>query len=660
MKMFKRNETRSRLFAVAFFHGVSTTTAQVAASHTKYLRSDDTPVIEMKFFDKGEFGSAYDFNRSVVNIAWLGAAYWQNVLDLRGSQTPWQIALTASNLPILDAETFSFDNAALIQDNYLAQMLQGKCDLVRFNLQALANVEHAGQDVKAALQSHAPRNGAAALSVVTVGNYLGANRDAFSYRNCTTLTERELVAIQALGFDFDIKKFYGRSICIGKNAFIRNINNGATLEGDIVSDWRHFTAADGFLDAYPIALQYGNNSFDATKYIPDLTTHLNFNTSLDYGGNISGANNIKMHVNTGTLRFTGAADLIGVDVMRGAKLYGGTFTFQDMSADIADGFTDAATGKFINHGTIAASSPHTNLVINGDLISDGVIQKISGGTAGLILVNGNANVEGSTVTTDSPLPNQTETVLIADSITGNIKNPVGNPVPVSGMLEATGAIEGNTLTVTTYESNHTDTPEPEEKETFAAMNNMFDNLEGTEHQETMRELYNLALPEAKITLTQIGSNDSAQVMSVARQNTAVDKMISDRVTRIFAPEYVDVNVRPINFAEDDSETAPGTTIIVKVPARHENNFWLNYAKNWGSLRGGTDYHGSVIVGGYDKPFGSKIRAGVFASYGTIGYGADSSRATVYDTRLGLYAGYHNRASVVYSLRRRRTVAQFVA
>ena len=70
-------------------------------------------------------------------------------------------------------------------------------------------------------------------------------------------------------------------------------------------------------------------------------------------------------------------------------------------------------------------------------------------------------------------------------------------------------------------------------------------------------------------------------------------------------------------------------------------------KNWGSLRGGTDYHGSAIVGGYDRPFGKNFRAGIFATYGTIGYGADSSRATVYDTRLGLYAGYHNRQSDVY-------------
>ncbi len=854
MKMFNKNEMRRRLFAVAIFFGVSTAAAQVDASQTEFLRADDSTVVEMEFFDNGEFGSVYNFNRSIINAAKFGAAYWQNVLDLRGIQTPWQIALNTSNLPILDAQTFSFANAALVQDNYLAQMLQGDRDLTGFKLKTLAGEELSAQDIQTFLKKYAPRKGSSAVSVVNVGKYKGANRDGaingwnvdadtvlptneqaadlvgavrlelahalgladspFTYRNSTILTERELNAMKALGYDIDTSRFYGRSIYsnggtvtnadnftsaeslavglhisganntvtqsgnitltgtgaagirvdglgnqltvtqdatvqsdglrgkgilisygrdhtlivdgnvaasgnaaefnfgsnilgaggeyrgsylrylrgvdesgnitsgenlpltatdelngalvgdfnlsgnlrggehaiyIGKNAFVRNvnINKGATLEGDIVSEWKHFTAADGFLSTYPVALQYGGNSFDATKYIPDLVTNLNFNTSLEYGGNISGADNIKLNVNAGDFKFSGAADILGVEVMRGAKIYGGTFTLHDMSADIAEGFTDTATGKFVNHGLIAAGTPHTNLVINGDLISDGVIHKVSGGEGGTIIVNGNADVEGSTVTTDSLLPNQTETVLIANSITGNIKNPVGNPVPVSGMLEATGAIVGNTLTVTTYESTRTDDLAPHEKQTLDAMSKMFEKLEGEPQQEEMRDLYNLEPTEAKKTLTQIGSNDCARIMSVAQQNNAVDKMIADRVTRIFAPDYIDINLHPMNFADDDTDSAPDMTVKVKVPSRQENNLWINYMKNWGSLRGGTDYHGSVIVGGYDRPVGKNVRAGILATYGTIGYGADSSRATVYDTRLGLYAGWHNRASDVY-------------
>ena len=438
-----------------------------------------------------------------------------------------------------------------------------------------------------------------------------------------------------------------RAIYIGKNSFVKNINvnKGAEISGDIVSDWKNFSEGQ-------IGIQYDDKIIDATKYIPDLVTNLNINGDLDYGGRISGAENMKIHVKAGTFKFSGVADVVSVDVMNGAKIYGGSFDLNNPA--LADGFSDSTTGKFINHGTIAAGSPNTNLIINGDLISDGVIQKVSGGSAGAIIVNGNANIEGSTVTTDSLLPNETETVLIANSITGNIKNPEGKPVPISAMLSATGKVVDNTLQVTTHQADNADEMTTQESKTFDAMNNMFENLKGDVQQEEMRELYNMEPTKTKKTLTQIGSNDCAQIMSVAQQSAAVDRMISDRVGKVFAeyfmpdvmPDYLDVNINPLNFADGESN-APEMKIKVKTPSRQENNFWLNYMKNWGSLRGGTDYHGSVIVGGYDRPFGKKIRAGVFATYGTIGYGAESSRATVYDTRLGLYAGWHNKASDVY-------------
>ena len=416
------------------------------------------------------------------------------------------------------------------------------------------------------------------------------------------------------------------AIYIGKNSFVGNINinDGAQIFGNILS--------------FRTALEAG-------KYFPDRVTNLNVNTDFDFGNDISGAESIKLHVNNGTMKFSGTADILSVDVGLGAKLFGGTFNLHNMSANLADGYTDAATGTFINHGMIGADTPDTNLIINGNLISDGFLKKVSGGSAGAIIVNGNANVEGSTVITDSLLPNETETVLIANSITGNIKNPTGKPVPISGALSATGEIVGNTLLVTTHEVNNIPILDNKEAETFCAMNEMFDKLD-SKKQDEMRKFYNLEPPEARKALSQIGSNDVAQIMSVAQQNTVLDRMISSRISKVFASDHININVHPMKFA-DGEDDSPEMTVQVEVPSQQENNFWLNYMKNWGSLRGGTDYHGSAIVGGYDRPFGKNWRAGIFATYGTIGYSAESSRATVYDTRLGLYAGYHNRESDVY-------------
>ena len=414
----------------------------------------------------------------------------------------------------------------------------------------------------------------------------------------------------------------GNALEFGDGATVNNLNLSGHLQG---GDYAIFIGTNTIVNN--INLNAGSQISGDIASKSERVTNFNFNANFSYGGNILGADNINLRINGGTLKFSGTAEVSGVEIGNGAKLFGGTFT----------------AAKFVNHGTIGAGSPDTNLIINGDFVSDGFLKKISGGAQGLIIVNGKANIDGSTVTTDSLLPNETATVLVANSISGKIKNPAGNPVPISAMLNATGSIVGNKLTVTTYAADNLGKLSAQEKETLDAMNTMLDNLDDNKQNE-MRDLYNLPATEAKQTLTQISSNDSAQIMSVAQQNTAVDRLIANRITQIFAPEYLDVNVRPMNFAEDDDSAV---TVNVKVPARQDNNFWLNFMKNWGSLRGGTDYHGSVIVGGYDKSIGDKWRAGIFATYGTIGYGAHSSRATVYDTRLGLYAGCHNRASDIY-------------
>ena len=973
---------KKKKIAVAIFFSALAANGQVGATQTEYIYSGDLAAVELKFFDRGEFNSTYDFSEPIINAAKYSASYWQKVLNMQGFAVPWQIALTSVDGKIINAQTFSFYKNAATKTNYLAQMLQGKRTLEAFDLQSLAGE-------KTLLQEISPAN-RSAISVVTIGKYLGMNsgtsekgwnveantilptneqaadlvgalrlelahalgaevlldstgkffsKDAADanawtfhlvdingnvvtggkeivtgaqlnpelnaadffvadkvyfvgnnvtrvlngttfdgvkgiplnawlgsnfdgvqtlisglmsnqpYKNYTTFTELELAALQDIGYNIDRKKFYGRSvyssgstvtnstnyssdedlavglhvwstnntvnqrgnisltgagavgvrvdglenkisirsdiqadkgvlisygrdhsldiagnvtaagnavefnfgsnmlgagseyrgsyirhlrgvdsagnissaknlslnmadgfnysadelngalvnnfnlsgklsgsraIYIGKNAFVKNINilNGADIMGNIVSDWKHFTAADGFPinTGFAIRLQYDGKTINPAKYVPDMVTNLNFNADIKYSGDIIGADNIKMHVTGGKLDYWGTADILGVDVAEGAKLFGGTFNLNDMTGNFATGYTDDTTGKFYNHGTIGAPSPDTNLVINGDLISDGILQKVSGGKAGSIIVNGTAYIDGSTVTTDSLLPNETATVLIAESITGDIKNSADNPVPISAMLNATGKIVGNSLTVTTYETNNLDGLNSKEEQTFDAMKNMFETLEEENKQDEMRDLYNLTPSEAKKSLTEIGSNDSAQVMSVAQQSTAVDKMISNRITHVFSPDYIDtatqgfstdhfdvpatnfstdhfdvpthnpdyieVNVRPTNFADGDT-SAPAIKVKVKNPKQQENNFWLNYMKNWGSLRGGTDYHGSAIVGGYDRPIDKKWRAGIFATYGTIGYGAESSRATVYDTRLGLYAGYHNRQSNLY-------------
>jgi uncharacterized protein with beta-barrel porin domain len=83
---------------------------------------------------------------------------------------------------------------------------------------------------------------------------------------------------------------------------------------------------------------------------------------------------------------------------------------------------------------------------------------------------------------------------------------------------------------------------------------------------------------------------------------------------------------------------------MELPMAQDNNAWVKFTKNWGDLKGGASYHGSAISGGYDRRMNDNWRGGVFLSYQTMGLGTESSSANIYDTRFGVYAGYHKNAA----------------
>ncbi|SEH43288.1 autotransporter outer membrane beta-barrel domain-containing protein [Selenomonas sp. KH1T6] len=74
---------------------------------------------------------------------------------------------------------------------------------------------------------------------------------------------------------------------------------------------------------------------------------------------------------------------------------------------------------------------------------------------------------------------------------------------------------------------------------------------------------------------------------------------------------------------------------------------MKYTKNWGDFKGGANYHGSAVSGGYDRRINDNWRGGIFASYQTTGMGAKSGNGTINDTRFGVYAGYHKGAADAY-------------
>ena len=454
------------------------------------------------------------------------------------------------------------------------------------------------------------------------------------------------------------------AIYIGKNAFVKNINinTGASIQGNITSDWKQFGAeeCEGAYDAGTkrnmLLIQYnnyfGNDAYHYNVYIPDLVTNLNFNTDMTYSGNITGEDNMKMNVNAGTLIYKGEANVINVQVEKGATLLGGIYTVNDMSSKQSDDFAkDTTTGQLINHGTIGASSADSNMEIDGMLVSDGKLRAYGGGNGGQIIVTdeddeedaaGIAYIDGSTVTAYAMLPGENKTVLTAESIKGDITN-ANEAIPVSAMLNAKGKISDDkkTITVDTMAANNLGTTDAAVNKTYDAVMDMYNGLGEEKYQQgELRKLFSLAPEIAAKALTDISSPNAVYGMTMTQTSTVTSHILSTRLAEAYAMNNIDVRVPVSKLADDkDSTVNEGLKLQAKVDLPVENNIWFKTAKNWGELKGGANYHGTTFALGYDKAVGRNWRVGGFVSYGNSSFAAGSASSTVQDTRLGVYAGY---------------------
>lgn len=495
------------------------------------------------------------------------------------------------------------------------------------------------------------------------------------------------------------------AIYVGKNAFVKdiNINQGASISGNITSDWKHFKT-DGSYDGssttskertpefgdwmekkYPeidllefvewpkektqkyrdewekdpevtvktitttkpgLLIQYngktGSDGYAYDAYIPDLVTNLNFNADIVYSGNITGPDNMKLNVTGGTLAYTGKADVTGVHVAEGATLLGGTYTVHDMSGSVAKDFASKLTerdkGNFINCGTIGPADKDSSMTINGNLISDGTLQAIAGGSAGDIKVTGTAEIGGSDVAVEDAMPDETYTMLTAKSITGDTKTPAGETYTLSGMMSAKNEIAGNVLKVTTETANNLEGADSVENETLEAMGSMYRNLKNNGDARTgeMKPLFAMDSAGAKQALSSIASNASAKSMALAQRSMVIHHLIGARLNDAFRARKGEAEIPVQHLDAGDDKGVPVALTAVE-PA--ENDIWMKFGKNWGDMREGTDYHSSTTLLGWDKAYGNNWRAGVFAGYGKTGFADDTASNELKDGRFGLYGGY---------------------
>ena len=217
----------------------------------------------------------------------------------------------------------------------------------------------------------------------------------------------------ALATDFNVNgTLAGKqaAIYISPNAYVENINimNGASIVGDIISEWnpeeilyQNRNEAGG-IEGNVLKTTLGENSLTQLSFGAKADTDgavirengellADKDFQLNYAGNIKGSKSLVMNVVGGKLAFNGAADVKSVEIAQDAVLQGNG-EYKVAAADAGYGFVNKGTlapgnnglgtlniaGSFNNEGTIAAEfmgdGTSDKIIVDGDALINGRLE----------------------------------------------------------------------------------------------------------------------------------------------------------------------------------------------------------------------------------------------------------------------------------------------
>ena len=353
----------------------------------------------------------------------------------------------------------------------------------------------------------------------------------------------------------------------------------------------------------------------------------------------------------------GRLSLTGNNTYKGASIAAGGTLSIDGSVD-GDAYS-VDKGTIAGRGTIHGTLYNKNIAVAGDatgsgnltmdkMVSSGVLlTNYKNGTNTQFIVKGKADINGSTVPlpigVPTPMPDDKYTVVKAAKIEGTTKDLAGTEYELTGMLSAKNEIEGGNLSVVVEAANNLNGADAVQNETFDAMTAMYRNLKRNNdlRMNQMQPLFYMDGETAKEALSAISSNASAKNMAAVQRSNVTQHLLSARLNEAFTtkPVKVKIPVQHLNDSEDD-----GVEITTKKVEPAVNDVWLKFGKNWGDVRGDTDYHSSATLLGWDKQVAPGWRTGVFAGYGQTSFADNTSGNKLKDTRFGLYAGFNNAKS----------------
>lgn len=422
------------------------------------------------------------------------------------------------------------------------------------------------------------------------------------------------------------------AVYIARNAFVKNINinNGAQLYGDIISEWGHFDAEE--LPELTI------NKYDDGKLGTDLLTQLNFNADLAYNGKITGSDNMQLNVKGGKLLYDGSTDVVSVNVAQGAQLLGGSFKLNQQNSINYD---NSNSGYFINEGLIGALTPtdsDTVMRIEGELDAKNSKLQFTANKdfIGTITVTGKADITDTTLHIDKQgvyVPNKTyntDLVKADGSLTGSI---TAMEEYRSGMMgaELNSADTPKLLNVLDNSGavNITFMPQDNLGVRTAVQQQMYDNVSSVlalkpAYNYDYAELYSLDAAKAKAALTSLTGGVQSELATAVKQDRSAAAAVYDRLAA----------------ADTDSD----------------KELWAVLQKGWGSMdsdgwRGESKTNSFGVTIGQDKALSELWRGGALLHYGRHNVSSSGDKGSADDVRLGLYSRYgrENAANVAMYL-----------
>ena len=353
----------------------------------------------------------------------------------------------------------------------------------------------------------------------------------------------------------------------------------------------------------------------------------------------------------------GRLSLTGNNTYKGASIAaGGTLS---IDGSVTGDAYSIEQGTIAGRGTIHGTLYNNNIAVAGDatgsgnltmdkLISRGVLlSQYQNGTNTQFIVKGEADINGSTVPlptgVPTPMPDDKYTVVKAGSITGTTKDLAGTEYELTGMLNAKNVIEGGNLSVVVEAANNLNGADAAQNEIFDAMTAMYKNLKRNNdpRMNQMQPLFYMDSAQAKEALSSISSNASAKNMAAVQRSNVTQHILSARLNEAFTTKPAKVKI-PVQHLEESNDD--GIEITAKTVEPAVNDIWLKFGKNWGDVRGDTDYHSSATLLGWDKQVAPGWRAGAFAGYAQTSFSDNSSSDKLKDVRFGLYAGFNKAKS----------------